>query len=402
MLNKPIQNGSEIYSPFHSNTVADPFPVFRKLQNEAPVVWHDGFFAWVVSRYDDCKRILGTSSSFVRDPAKLLGIGDINPNNLTIQEHDPPEPLLQILRQELVYAMGNVNLQDICREAGEVFSQCLVNQPNNRSFDFMPNVAAPTALTFACRLIGVSEVLVETYEPIFIRITRAMDSSLNEELHKPGVDATKELQRIITEAQSLPIPGSVIYELNKNPLVKELPAGYVSNTISAMFNAAYSTAYTSMGSFLALSFERPGLAQQIVDSGEINKGVNELLRFTSPAQLTMRYCSQDTTISGVKISKKDRLITLMGAANRDPARFNRPDDLILNRSPNPHLSFGWGAHFCIGAAPAKMFLESYVQLLAHWEPKLKLAGELSWLDTATLRCLKHLPVLRLAHNSRVR
>ena len=65
---------SDIYAPLHPDTIADPYPVFRRLQEEAPVVWHEGLFAWVLSRYDDCKLVLGSPTEFSRNPAKLLGV----------------------------------------------------------------------------------------------------------------------------------------------------------------------------------------------------------------------------------------------------------------------------------------------------------------------------------------
>jgi cytochrome P450 len=175
-----------------------------------------------------------------------------------------------------------------------------------------------------------------------------------------------------------------------------MPSAYVRNTLSAMFNAAFSTAYTSMGSFLAVALERPGLASRIASSGKVFESVQELLRFTSPAQATMRFAACDTMISGVQIRQNDPIVTLMAAANRDPEEFENPDDLVLDRSPNRHLAFGSGPHYCIGAGPGSNFLEQFVLRLAEWESKLRLVGSPTWLDTATLRCLECLPVARIA------
>jgi hypothetical protein len=151
-----------------------------------------------------------------------------------------------------------------------------------------------------------------------------------------------------------------------------------------------------MGSFLAVALERPGLAARIAGSGKVFEGVQELLRFTSPAQATMRFAACDTIISGVQIRQNDPIVTLIAAANRDPEEFEHPDDLVLDRSPNPHLAFGSGPHYCIGAGPGGDFLEQFVLRLAEWESKLGLAGSPTWLDTATLRCLEYLPVACIA------
>jgi cytochrome P450 len=383
---------SEIYAPLHPETLADPYPIFRRLQVEAPVAWHDKLCAWVLSRYDDCSRVLRSSVDFSRDPAKLLGVNETSREGMTIQSHDPPDSIP--LRQALAITLDRIDVATVCRGAGDRLKQCLARQPVDRPFDFMSDAAAPAALHFACRLIGVPEIASETYESIFVRVTRAMDSSLDGNRYNAGREATHELNELILAALPVAAPGSVIYDLNLARGVREMSAGYVRNTIAAMFNAAYSTAHASMGSFLALSLERPGLARRIVDSGQVTKGVQELLRFTSPAQATMRYCARDTVISGITIRKMEPIVTLMAAANRDPKHFVNPDDLVLDRSPNPHLGFGWGPHFCVGAMPAQRFLEHFVRQLADWESEFALAGEPRWLDTATLRCLARLPVSR--------
>jgi cytochrome P450 len=184
----------------------------------------------------------------------------------------------------------------------------------------------------------------------------------------------------------------MMYELDAVPEVAAIPAAFVRNTISATFNAAFSTAYSSMGSFVALCLERPGLAGRIVATGDVSRGVKELLRFTSPAQLTARYAIRDVDIGSANIRQNDPVITLLAAANRDPAVFASPDDLVLERSPNPHLSFGHGSHRCVGTKPAEEFLSRFIEHLAHWEKQLALAADPAWLDTATLRCLATLPV----------
>jgi cytochrome P450 len=234
----------------------------------------------------------------------------------------------------------------------------------------------------------------EAYFSIFFRLTRAMDSALDPDRHDAGVGATRELNDLIAGAESSAEPRSVIHELHAIPGVAQMPVPYVRNTISATFNAAYSTAYSSMGSFLVLALERPGLARQIIATGNVSTGVQELLRFTSPAQSTRRYAAEDTVIGDVVIRQNDPILTLMAAANRDPEVFERPDDLVLDRSPNPHLAFGEGPHYCVGARPAGEFLGQFVERLADWEFKLVPAGAIAWLDTFTLRCLDQLPVVR--------
>lgn len=385
--------GPNVYQPLHRDTLADPFPVFGRLRQHAPVLWHEELFAWVLSRYSDCRRVLQDPEEFARDRGKLGQFARrTSAEGMSIQTIDPPEQIP--LRRALTTAIGRTDVAGACREACEELERRLVDQPVGHPFDFMSAAAAPAAIRFACRLIGAPDMAPDAYRPIFLALTRAMDSSLDPQRGRPGREATGELNDVITQALAAPVPGGLIYWLYRIPGVAEMPSAYVRNTLSAMFNAAYSTAYTSMGSFLAVVLERPGLAARIVGSEKVFEGVQELLRFTSPAQATMRFAVCDTMINDVQVRQNDPIVTLMAAANRDPEEFENPDDLVLDRSPNRHLSFGWGPHYCIGAGPGRNFLEQFVVRLADWESKLGLVGTPTWLDTATLRCLECLPVAR--------
>jgi cytochrome P450 len=379
-----------LYDPLSPDTLSNPFPIFRRLQRETPVLWHDGLYAWVLSRYDDCREVLQHPARFTRDRRKLGR--PVPVEGMTIQSLDPPDQIA--LRQAVLHALQRTNTANACREACDEFERCLSRQPDGRVFDFMLEAAAPAAMRFACCLVGVPEMPPKAYQSIFLRLTRAMDSALDPRRKDAGQEATLELNQIIDNARTAAEPGSMIHELYAVSGVTEMQSAYVRNTISATFNAAYSTAYSSMGSFVVLALERQGLAKEIVDTGTVTVGVNELLRFTSPAQSTARYAACDMVIRGVKIQQNDPIVTLMAAANRDPEVFERPQDLVLDRTPNPHLAFGYGPHHCVGAHPAERFLSRFIDRLAAWESMLSLAGIPTWLDTATLRCFDSLPVSR--------
>jgi len=384
------EDARDLYDPLGAETLADPYPIFRRLQREAPVVWHEGLYAWVLSQYGDCRQVLRDPERFTRDRRKLGR--PVPASGMTIQSLDPPDQLA--LRQAVVHALLQADVAVACREACAEFDRRLSGQPVGRPFDYMAEAAAPAAMRFACRLIGVPEQAPEAYQSIFLRITRAMDSAVDPRRGEAGNAATAELNDLIAEARSSAPPGSMIHALHAQPGVPEMSSDYVRNTISATFNAAYSTAHASMGSFLVLALERPGLARRIVEGGQVAAGVHELLRYTSPAQSTGRYATCDVVIGGVEIRRNDPVVTLIAAANRDPEVFDRPDDLVLDRTPNPHLAFASGPHRCVGARPAEEFLSRFVERLAHWESQLVLAGPLDWLDTATLRCLDRLPAAR--------
>ena len=129
------------------------------------------------------------------------------------------------------------------------------------------------------------------------------------------------------------------------------------------------------------------------DPGLIPSAVEELLRYESPSQHTARLARTDVELGGRKIRKRDAVIAVMGAANRDPERFPDPDRLHLARTDNRHLAFGWAAHFCFGAALARIEGQVSFATILRRMPNLSLQpAPLHWRTNLGLRGLVALPV----------
>jgi cytochrome P450 len=137
------------------------------------------------------------------------------------------------------------------------------------------------------------------------------------------------------------------------------------------------------GQQLALLREQPELIQPAIE---------ELLRWDSPVQLTARVATEDLDLGGHRVRQGESVLALLGAANRDPDQFADPDRLDLTRTPNPHLSFGRGIHFCLGAPLARLEAQIVIAGLVARFPKLRLAGEPERSPTVTLRGLTRLPL----------
>ncbi|MFM7776541.1 MAG: cytochrome P450, partial [Actinomycetota bacterium] len=113
--------------------------------------------------------------------------------------------------------------------------------------------------------------------------------------------------------------------------------------------------------------------------------VEEFLRFDSPLQLFERTAKEDVEISGVKIHEGEKIASLLGSANRDESVFNNPDLMDITRTPNPHISFGGGIHFCIGAPLARLEMSIALPALIKRFPKLQLSSKPKRRDSFTLR-----------------
>jgi cytochrome P450 len=159
--------------------------------------------------------------------------------------------------------------------------------------------------------------------------------------------------------------------------------------------AGHETTTNLIGNGLLALFGAPDQLAALRDapasSPAVRLAVEELLRYDSPAQMISRAAAVDTEIGGVGLPAGQSVVAVIGAANRDPAVFAEPDRLDLSRHPNPHLAFGQGIHFCLGAALSRREAVIALPALLRRFPSLEPAGDPVWRPTAVLRGLESLP-----------
>ena len=125
----------------------------------------------------------------------------------------------------------------------------------------------------------------------------------------------------------------------------------------------------------------------------IETAIEEFLRYDSPIQSAARIAMEDIEVSGQRINKGQRVTMIVGAANRDPERFSDPDRLDITREDNRHLSFGFGSHFCLGSALARVEGQITINAVVQRWPGLRLTGdEIEWRYNPSFRSLISLPV----------
>jgi cytochrome P450 len=167
----------------------------------------------------------------------------------------------------------------------------------------------------------------------------------------------------------------------------------IANVIVTMVGGQETTTNLIGNGLLTLLRHPHALARMRDDPTIVPSGVEELLRYESPSQQTARLTPADTELGGQAIRRRQAVIAVMAAANRDPARFADPDRLDLERPDNRHLAFGWAAHFCFGAPLARIEGQVAFTTLLRRLPDLRAAPEpLVWRHNLGLRGLTRLPV----------
>jgi hypothetical protein len=165
-------------------------------------------------------------------------------------------------------------------------------------------------------------------------------------------------------------------------------------TCILLLNAGHEATVNVSGNGLLALLEHPEQLRRLrEDAGLLPTAIEELMRFDSPLQLFERTATEDVEIGGITVARGQKIAALLGSANRDPAVFDEPDRLDVGRSENPHISFGAGVHFCIGAPLARVELQATFGALLDRTSSLELGGEPVRRPEFVIRGLLDLPVV---------
>ena len=376
------------FNPLDPEVVSDPYPSYAALRANAPVFWHERMQSWLLTRYQDCRDVLQDHEVFARDWRR---VGERIPDEaLSVQLLDPPDILP--LRRVFTNAFKAQDLEGMCRRGRARIAEAFDRQTRRSAFELMSQVAAPVAESITCELFGVDRPPPGAFAEIAYGIALKMDAGLVPEQAAPGAAAAAKLVALVDSWFAAPRDPGMVADVARGARAIEASDTMVHRTLAAMCNAAYSTIYASIGNAAVVLLQHPEILPRLADPALLGTGVDELIRFDSPAQATSRVATRTTKLGDTTVERGQVVVTLFGAANRDPAKFASPDELVLDRSPNPHLGFGWGSHSCLGAELARLVLREFVSCLRAWPARLELAGPLQRRRTATLRWLDSLPV----------
>ena len=387
-----------MFEPLSTEFRKDPYPIFERLRNEAPVYWHGQLKGFILSRYDDCLSALRDNEIYARDFRRISG--DQSIKSVNIQSEDPPEN--STFRKIIVSQLHKQDLDLISSEAVQYMCSLIEQNRQKPGFDYMYEIAAPVAMRLTCRFMGVDEIELNEYMPISRAITRLMDSGLDPTRIEAGREAGANLNKRMTEWMRSETSTGMIGTIMRHKVVpmqvKTKGVEYVKSTLSAIFNASYGATHALLGSFTQLLITKKEIHESLLACTNPSIAAQEVLRYLSPAQATTRWALNDVVLEGDHvIPAKTPVIILMASANRDETQFSNPNDVNPARTPNRHLALAWGPHACIGNRLISTFLTCVVQNALPIYKSLKLKGEPLYLDSATLRTLEYLP-LTLSQN----
>lgn len=381
------------YDPLAPEILCDPYPVLAELRSQEPVFWHEGMQSWALARYADCLRVLRDHATFARDPRRTGGT--VPEPSLSVQTLDPPGQ--SRVRSLFMTALRAQDLTGVEGRARLLLRERLDRLAGAGPFDVVAEIAVPLSVAVVADLLGVEPPPYAEYAAVSDAIMRSMDGGLDPALVEPGRVARRQLSDLVDSwFASSARPGLLARVRQATPPDADASARlYVKNSARVMFQGGYSTMAAAVGNAVQTLLTHPGALEQMRDRALLATGVDELIRFDGPVQGTTRTTVRACRVGGVGIEAGQKVVALFAAANRDPDAFERPDELVLDRSPNRHLGYGWGPHSCIGTTVAQAGLRALVAALIEHPARLAAAGAGDRRRTATMRAFDTLPAVLL-------
>ncbi|MFJ6669074.1 cytochrome P450 [Streptomyces sp. NPDC091383] len=381
------------YDPLDPQILRDPYPVLAEQREREPVFWHAGMGSWALTRYADSVRVLRDHETFSRDPRRTGGT--VAEPSLSVQTLDPPQQ--SAVRSLFMTALRAQDLTRVEERAHRLVLDRLDQLAGAGPFDVVAEIAVPLSVAVVADLLGVEPPPYGEFAAVSDAIMRSTDGGLAPELVEPGRVARQELSDLVDSWFAASARPGLLARVRQAaaPGADAAARLYVKNTARVMFQGGYSTMAAAVGNAVHTLLAHPGALHQMRDQALLATGVDELVRFDGPVQGTTRTAVRACRIGGVDIVPGQKVVPLFAAANRDPASFTRADELVLDRTPNRHLGYGWGPHSCIGTTVAQAGLRALVTALNDHPAHLVGAGDGVRRRTATMRAFDTLPAALL-------
>jgi cytochrome P450 len=366
--------------------VADPYAGLKELRRFGKPVWHDGLGIFLAARHGDANDVFRNKSlgrifvdknpEFEWDTFNWL-------HSDSILDSEPPKHTR--LRGLVAKAFNRNKIESmrpsIERITSELLSAIDTKIKLEQSFDLIADYAEPLPVKIIADLLGFptsDEHLLRPWSQAIVKMYEVNPSEQYQIEAKIAASEFAEYVRGLAEHRKKN-PGSdlitdlAIVEENGEKLnMQELIA-----TCILLLNAGHEASVNAFGNGMVELLRRPDQMALLRQNprGHTDTAVEEFMRFDAPLQLFERTATKDTELGGVEIAAGQKIAALIGSANRDEGIFERADEMDVTRDPNPHIGFGAGIHFCLGAPLAR--LEMNVSLPALWEkyPNMSLAKE---------------------------
>jgi len=393
-----------LYQLLDPEVLANPYPLYHRLRTEDPVHWDPFLSAWVVTRYQDVVHVLHHFSAD-RTPT---------PEQLTAMGLSAMTPIAAVMVKQMLFldAPAHTRLRSLASAAfsparvevlrshiQEIVEQLISDVAPKGRMDVIADLAYPLPAIVTAEMLGVpvgDRNQLKRWSEDFAEMLGNFQHNPDRipQVLRSVEEMTTYFRDRIRDFRRHPQPG-LIHSLMTAEIQGERLSDeeVVANTIVTMVGGQETTT-NLIGNGILTLLRNPNEMQRLLDDPSlIPSAVEELLRYESPSQHTARLAPEDLELGGRQIRKRQAVIAVMAAGNRDPQQFPNPDKLDVGRNDRRHLAFGWAAHFCFGAALARLEGQIAFEAVLRRLPDMELEpAHLIWRENLGLRGLTALPV----------
>ncbi|MGH9035807.1 MAG: cytochrome P450, partial [Acidimicrobiia bacterium] len=401
--------GCPAFDPFAPSYLADPYPVFADLRAEAPVCYEPGLDHFVVSRYADIRAVLADPATysarnavsplvrFSAEVVRLMREGRFTAPHILVNL-DPPEHARTRRAAGRAFTPRRLaGLEPVIRDLTE---RHVDRFPPGGPVDIVAGLAFDLPAQVLFVLLGIPEKDVAHVkawaEDRLTLIWGRPEPDEQVELARRTVEFWQFCERLVETRQSEPgddLPSELLRESDER---EPLTAIEVATVVYGLLFAGHETTTNLLANSVRHLLARPGVWDRLrTDPALIPTAVDEVLRLDSSVPIWRRVTTRPVELGGVALPAGARLLLLLGSANHDETVFKAPAELDLERAnPRDHLAFGFGTHFCLGAALARLEVKTALEVLLERLPGLRLTGgqELEFHPNLSFRGPTHLLV----------
>ena len=355
------------FNPYSYEFHDDPYPVYRQLRDEAPAYRDDELGFWALSRYDDVISALHDPDTYCSRFGITLEEG--NPVPMLLTTDPPAHTALRRLVSRAFTPRRVADLEPAIRELSRAYLDDLRGRP---AADLVADYAAPLPMDVISRLLGVPDADQEQLRGWSDALLHREEG--DKDVTPAGIDAAYRLYKyfsaFVTDRRAQPgaddlAAALVAAESEGEQLTDDQVVGF----LFLLIIAGNETTTKLLGNSLLALQRFPRQRETVVaERGRIPDAVEETLRYDGSTQLMARTLTRDVVLHGAELPAGDKVLLLLGSANRDERAWDRPDEFDIDRArPSQHLAFGHGIHVCLGAALARLEMRvSLEELLARF------------------------------------
>jgi len=389
------------YDPYDFDIDSDPYPVWKRLRDERPLYYNQRYEFYALSRFEDVEKCTKDWESYISSKGTVLELiksgMEIPPGSIIFE--DPPTH--HIHRRILSRVFTPRNLNDLEPKIRGFCSHSLDPLVEKGRFDFIADLGAQMPMRTIGMLLGIPEQDQEALRDRIdegLRLTESTMPDFNAKF-ADGIDAASGFDEYIEWRATHPSDDLMTDLLHaefedETGTVRRMTRQEVLSYVNLIAAAGNETTTRLIGWTGKVLADHPDQRRQLVeDRSLVPNAIEELLRYESPSPVQARYVTKDVEHHGQSVPARSTVLLLTASANRDERRFTGADRFDIRRKIDHHLAFGYGIHFCLGSALARLegriALDEVLQRFPTWDVDWDNAVEAR---TSTVRGWERLPV----------